>query len=298
MGSLLQFAVTTSATVTETFTVDGAPTDLDAGVPAVALTKPDGTVVTPAPTVSGAWSGRTTGQYRFVLAGLPKPTVLAGAWTGTIGGQPQTLHTTIEILGADLFGITELRALKVAGGTPFSLTATPLFSDAQLHAARAAVGDELTQILGYPPVPRFARELLDGNGRADLFVSAHKTVELLSVTVDGTAQTLADFTLADTGQLSWTAGRFTATKPRTVAVEYVHGMPTMPGDGGRVAQLMAAAQLLPDGFQTTTTASFPDGSTYTYEPSETGRAGFVRHTGIRVVDRWLNRWAEPRVVMA
>jgi len=29
--------------------------------------------------------------------------------------------------------------------------------------------------------------------------------------------------------------------------------------------------------------------TLTYEPSETGRGGFQRFTGIRDVDRWLNR---------
>jgi hypothetical protein len=300
MSGLLQFAVGTSATLTETFLVDGTPTDLDAGVPTVTITRPDGTTIASG-TVSNSWTGppaRTTGQYRFVLGGQANPTVLDVAWAGVIGGQSQTLHGTVEIVGRDLFGLAELRALKVGGGTPFATTATPLFSDAQLHDARAATGDELTEILGFSPVPRFARDLLDGRGRSSVFVAAHKATGLLSVRIDGTAQTLGDFVLADTGQLTWTAGTFPATTPGNVVVEYVAGWPRPQGDGGRIAQLMAAAMLLPDGFQTATTASFPDGSTYTYEPSETGRGGFVRHTGVRVIDRWLNRWGEPRVVVA
>jgi hypothetical protein len=297
VSGLLQFAIGTSATLTETFLVDGTPTDLDSGVPVVTITRPDSMTIASGTVSHVSPAGSNVGKYQFVLAALTTPTILDVAWTGTIGGQSQTLRSTVEILGADLFGIAELRALKVGGGLPFSSTATPLYSDAQLHDARTATGDELTEILGFPPVPRFARETLDGRGRRIVFVADHKTTSLLSVRVDGTAQTLTDFVLADTGRLTWTAGTFPATTPGNVVVEYVHGWPRPKGKGGHMAMMMAAAMLLPDGFQTTTTFSTPDGATYTYEPSETGRGGFQRWTGIRVVDKWLNLHADARVLV-
>ena len=166
MASSLQVLKGTSVTVTETFQVDGVAADLDASaVPTVVAKFPDGTSLTPAPTASGAWSGRTTGQYRIVLDGQAEVTYLDPiTWTGAIGGKAQTLSSRVEWVGAVLFGISELRALKVAGSQPFALAATPLFSEQQIMDARAATLDEFKQILRFSPVPRFARSVMDGDG--------------------------------------------------------------------------------------------------------------------------------------
>lgn len=290
MAGLLQFKTLTSATIVETFLLDGTPSDLDGGVgsmPVVTLTRPDGT----AGPASGTVTRTGTGVFQFVLAGQPDPTVLDVTWTGTIGGQSQTLTSTVEILGQDLFGLAELRAFKLAGGQPFGTGATPLFTAAQLHDARAVALDELTTILGFSPVPRFAREYHSGDGRSWLFTNQRKPSRLLSVTVDGTAQTVADFDIAETRKLTWSAGSFPGTRARNVVVEYVAGWPRPLGLCGHVAMKMAAAQLLPDGFQTTTTFSTGD-ATYTYEPAEVASSGFVRHTGVRDLDRWLHRHAD------
>jgi len=45
--------------------------------------------------------------------------------------------------------------------------------------------------------------------------------------------------------------------------------------------------LNPSGFSSATTVSLPDGSSYSYDPSETDRSGRIRPTGFRDVDRWL-----------
>jgi hypothetical protein len=62
--------------------------------------------------------------------------------------------------------------------------------------------------------------------------------------------------------------------------------------------LYAAAELNPSVFSSGTTVTTPDGVSVTYEPSEMGRSGYVRHTGIRSVDRYLNRWSDVGLVVA
>jgi hypothetical protein len=304
VADLLQFKRLTSATITQTFTVDGLPADLDSGVPAVVITRPDGTTIASG-TVSNAWAGppaRSTGQYRFVLAGQPDCTILAVTWAGTIGGQPQTLHDTIEIVGADLFGLAAFRGLKVAGGTPFSLTNVPFVTDAQIRDTRTAVLEEFTTILGFSPVPRFARETFDGNGRTCLILPGLKATRVLSVTVNGAAKTATDYQIIPGNQIEAVTGysygtAFTSGR-RNVTVEWVHGWERVEGNGSHVAMLYAAALLNPSGFSSASTVSLPDGSTYTYEPSETGRNNFQRHTGIRDVDRWLNRHSQVGFAVA
>jgi hypothetical protein len=292
MADLLQFKRLTSATITQTFTVDGVPKDLDSsGIPVVVITKPDLTTIASG-TVSHV-GGVDSGQYKFVLAGQPDCTILDVTWAGTIGGQPQTLHDTIEIVGADLFGLAAFRGLKVANGTPFALGQTPLYSDNQIRDARTAVLEEFTAILGFSPVPRFARETLDGDGRTCLILPGLKATRILSVTVNGAAQTATDYQVGVGNQIesvsnygygtAFTRGR------RNVVVEWVHGWDRVEGIGSHAAMLYAARQLNPSGFSSAVSVSMPDGSQYTYVPSETGRGGFVRHTGERDIDNWLNR---------
>jgi len=293
LADLLQFKRLTSATITQTFTVDGVPADLDSGVPTVTITRPDLTTIASG-TVSNAWAGppaRSTGQYRFVLAGQPDCTILTVTWAGTIGGQPQTLQDTVEIVGADLFGLAAFRALRVANGTPFALGQTPLYSDAQIRDTRTAVLEEFTGILGFSPVPRFARETHDADG-GPIVLYQHLASRLLSVTVAGTLQTLSSYSLAPAGILrpvsGYQPGAYIPYGIGSVTVEYVAGWERVKGEGSHMAMLYAASLLNPSRFSSASTVSLPDGSTYSYEPSEVGRSGFQRFTGIKPVDRWLN----------
>jgi hypothetical protein len=284
----LQVLRGTSVTVTETFSMDGAPQDLDTGVPTVVATAPDGTTTTP--TASGVWTGRTTGQYRVVLAAQPEVTYRNLAWTGAIGGQPQTLYSRVEWIGAYLFNESTLRALRVGSGTPFTDEVTYPAKDVQ--RARAEVLDDFATYLGFSPVPRFAREVHSSRNST---ITVYQRVEcrLLAVTVNGVVGTIANYTLTDDGHLLPTSNYLYGT-PITrgvanVAVEYQHGWTRVKGKGGHMALLTAAARLNPAAYSSASTVSLPGGETYTYEPSEVGRAGFVRFTGIRDVDRWLNQ---------
>jgi hypothetical protein len=57
--------------------------------------------------------------------------------------------------------------------------------------------------------------------------------------------------------------------------------------------MWAAAELIPSLYSSAQTVTTADGETISYEPSETGRNGFQRFTGIRAVDRWLNLHRQP-----
>jgi hypothetical protein len=296
VADLLQILRGTSTTVTVTFQVNGVGQNLDSGLPVVTLTRPDGT----AGPASGTVTSLGAGAYSFVAAAQAEVTWLDYTAVGTVGGQPQTLRGRVEWVGASLFTIAELRGLRLGDATPFSTTAVPLFTDAQLHDARTAILDEFETILGFSPVPRFAREAVDGDGRWSVHLPHLKTHRLISVTVNGVTQPVGNYTLRPSGILEATSnfvvsGTFTGGS-RNVVVEYAHGWERVEGVGRNAAMVMAAAELVPDGLSNAGSVTTPDGISYVYEPSEVGRSGYQRHTGIRRLDRWLNRHGQAGFV--
>lgn len=296
MADLLQILKGTGVRPRVTFYSNGVAADLDSGVPTVTITKPDATTIASG-TVTKVAS--TTGIYEFSLAPQAECMFLTVTWTGAVGGVSQTLTTYVEVLGNHLFTIPQLRALKVAGSAPFASNATPLFTDAQLMDARTAVLEEFQQILGFPPVPRYHRVTVDGAATWAIFVTGGvlKSPRLISVSVGGVAQPIANYQFNDASELEsvlaygygtpFTAGR------RNVVVEFVSGWPRVMGDGSNVAMLRAAMLLQPGFASTATQVTTPDGVSYTYDPAgQVTRAGHTRHFGVPVIDSWLNRHAE------
>ncbi len=195
-----------TATIEARFYADGALAD--DGVPTVGITRADGTVLVASGT---ATSSGGVGVRQYALPAQPEVNLLKATWTGAT----QTVVTWVEIVGGILYTLAAFRALRVAGGTPF---ADPVaWPNQALLDTRAEVTDELQRILGFAPVPRYARELFDGDGRATLQLHHHKASKIISVTVDGTVQTLANFTLYSSGQLAWNTGWFPTTSRGNVA---------------------------------------------------------------------------------
>jgi hypothetical protein len=299
VADLLQFLVSTPVTPRAKFYSGGVPTDLDGpagGACTVTLTKPDGT---PGP-ASGTVTHVSTGIYSFVLDGPADPTVYDIAWSGLIGSRPVVQTTQAEALGELLFTLPALRAFKIGGDAKFASDTT--WPDEQLMDARTVVLGELTKILGFSPVPRFRRKILNGDGSTclnlpDLF--AHR---VLSVTVNGAVQTATDYQINGAAQIEAISGYSYGTPftrgRRNVAIEYVHGWQQIEGKGRGAAMVMAAAELDPSGFSNAVSVTTPDGMSYSYEPSETGRGGYQRHTGIRDLDRWLNRHSQIGLAVA
>jgi hypothetical protein len=287
MSGLLQVERGTSISPIVVFTYNGAGQDLDnAALPVITLTKPDGT--------AGPASGTVTnlaadGEYSFVAPAQAEVTWLDYTAVGTLGGQPQTLRGRVEWLGAPLFNLARLRALRAADATPFASTAA--FPDRVLLAERTAVLDEFTEALGFSPVPRLARETHSSGNGYGVQLDQHMQPRLISVSVGGVAQLVAGYGVGSTGVLRSVSGYLPgAAIPYgigNVVVEYVHGWERPRGKCGDMAMLLAAKYLNPSGFESATTVSLPDGSSYSYDPSESDRAGRIRPTGFRAMDRWL-----------
>jgi hypothetical protein len=296
VADLLQFLVSTPVQPQAKFYSGGVLTDLDGpagGACTVTLANPDGSTGPAA----GAITHAATGIYSFMLDGPADPFWYDITSSGTIGGKNAKVTMRVEALGEHLFNMADLRDLRVAGNTPFENTVT--FPDSKIHEARTAVLEEFTRILGFSPVPRFAHELLSGNGRASLFVRNHKCRDLLAVTVDGAAQDVADFDLEESGELVWPGGRFPATRRRNVAVEYSHGWGAPMGDGSNIAIGRAAMILQPGLPSTATTISTPDGMSYTYDRAGSrNRAGDTVHFGVGFIAEWLNRHSAPSIAVA
>jgi hypothetical protein len=292
VSDLLQILRGTSTTVIVTFEVNGVGQNLDSGLPVVTLTKPDGTAGPAAGTITSLGAG----AYSFVIAAQAEVTWLDYTAVGTVGGQPQTLRGRVEWLGATLFTIGELRGLRLGDSTPFSTTAVPLFTDAQLHDTRTAILDEFEAILGFSPVPRFRREVFDGDGDVCLSLPGLKAHRVLSVSINGVAQTATNYQVGKGNQLeavsNYSYGPAFTRGRRNIIVEWVAGWERVEGIGRHAAMVMAANELIPDGLSNAGSVTTPDGVSYVYEPSEVGRSGFQRHTGNRQLDRWLNRHSQ------
>jgi hypothetical protein len=229
------------------------------------------------------------------MAAQAEVTILSATWTGTIGGQPQTLYSTIEVLGELLFGLGDLRAVKVAGTAVFS-NSTDWPSDL-LAARRAEVTDDFEQRCGWSFVPRFTREVINGDGRCELLLEQRNATKLLSVAINGVAQSLAGFTL-DRAGIVYATTNFLPTGwfrwgINNVIVEYVRGWDRPPPTITSAGLARTAMLLLPSQAGSTVSSwTTPDGTTYSYDQAgQSFAGGGVRHYGVPGIDSVLNQYS-------
>jgi hypothetical protein len=297
MSDLLQILKGTGARPRITFYSNGAPADLDSGVPTVTVTTPAGATSTP--TASKVTD--TTGIYEFTLTPQPEVIYLTITWAGAIGGVTQTRTTYVEVLGGSLFTLAALRDLKVAGGRPFESTTT--YPDAMLLDTRTEVLEEFADILGFSPVSRFYREVVSVGFGGEVILKQLLVTRVLSVTAGGVAQVAANFFVDPGGRLlpvtSYAASPWAAYGYGVVVVEYAAGWERPKGDCSDVAMLRAAMKLDPGISSTASTVSTPDGSSYTFDAAgQVTRGGTTRHFGVPAIDAWLNRHSMAGLAVA
>jgi hypothetical protein len=271
--------VGTTATLEVTFYADGVPAD--DGTPTIGITKADGTVLVNPGT---ATTSGGTGVRRYQLAAQPLPASLTATWTGST----QTMTTRVEIVGALLFTIAQLRDVKVGNGKPFNSTDYP---NNVVADRRAEVTEDFEQRTGWSFVPRFTRERFTGDGTSSLIVRQYKPGALLSVTVDGAAQTpLTLFDLTDDGTLTWSTATFPATRPNNVIVEYVRGFDRPPAEISEVALARTAGLLLPaQAGSAASTWTTPEGTSYSFDAAGRSLSGGGRSFyGIPKIDAVLS----------
>jgi hypothetical protein len=291
---LVQFLVKTPVQPRGKFYSSGVLTDLD-GSCTVTLTKPDGT----AGPASGAVTRVSAGIYTFSLDGPTDPIVYDITWAGQIGGKAVTIDTQAEAVGEFLFNLADLRTMKVAG-TANAFSDSSAYPDETLLARRVEVTDDFEQRTGYSFIPRFTRETYDGNGRGELVVRQRRCTKLLSVTIDGTAQSLSGLTLSAEGVLAWSPGGwFSNLNRQNVVVEYVYGFDRPPPVVSSAGLARAAMLLLPSqAGSTVSTWTTPDGTTYQRDLAGQSLNGGIRHYGVPGIDAVLNAAAYSTSGMA
>lgn len=269
------------------FYSDGVATDLD-GACTATVTRPDGTQITGSPFTASHVNPTGSGTYEFTLPQQTEVIAYDVTWAGAIGGVATSVTTHIEVVGIFLYTLAAMRAVKVAGGTPFTDTAA--FPNQTLLDRRAEVTLDFEARTGYSFVPRFAREVLDGDGTDALMLRQLRCSKLLSVTIDGTAQSVGDFTLASSGVLSWKMGGWFSTAQRqNVVVEYRYGWDQSPPAVSTVALLRTAMLLQPSQFAGAVTVTTPDGASYSYsQAGQSFQGGGTRHYGWPDIDACLN----------
>jgi hypothetical protein len=283
--TLLQILKATGARPRVTFYADGLPSDLDSGVPAVTITRPDGTTIASGTVTHVGAAG--SGTYEFGLAPQAQVTLLTVTWAGPIGGVTSTLTTRVEVLGGLLFTLAAAKAWD-GGAIPAAGV-----TDAAILDMRELLTDDFERRCNVSFVGRFTRETRSANG-ADVLLGHPRATELLSVTVNGTAADVADYWLDPVGVLrprsSYVAGPAIRSGVGNLTVEYVRGMGQPPGPVQQAALRVARALLVPSNIGDRATSITNDAGTILL--STAGRGQFQPY-GIPLADSVLRAYFEP-----
>lgn len=190
---------------------DGEP-DTGAATVTVGVTRGDGTVLVAAGTGTVATgAARTVALTRSQTVAVDR---LTATWS--VGGDV-IARTVTDVVGAHWFGPRTLRSR--AG---LESLATPT-----LLAARDSFGDLADRVTGVAWVPRWWTETVRSTGSNVVVTEWPQIREVLSITVDGSAQTLADWDVdAGPGVLR---APFTVSSDAPIVVRYRHGYDRPPG---------------------------------------------------------------------
>ena len=168
---------------------------------------------------------------------------------------------------------------------------------------RARITDDFAEILGFQPVPRFRRATVDGDGLWSVLLPDLKCHRLISVSVNGVAQSVASYTLRRSGVLEATSnyvasGTFTAGR-RNVAVEYVAGDERVDPATARAALIVAKSQLVrTDVTDRATSLAGPEGGTTFLSTPGRVSGGMTNWYGLPQVDSVLERRSQRGLAVA
>jgi hypothetical protein len=221
-------------TLTKTWYVNGTATDI--GAVTIGIVDSDGNTIVASGT---ATTNNNDGTYEYLLPIQTQVKKLTISWTGG----SQTQDDELEIVGAWLFTLDDLRAFKGA-----DLASTTTYPNSVLGDAREAVTDEFEQICGQSFVPRFRREVFAGTGDYVHYAERYKVKEVIQCTVSGVSVSASNFSVSDASNIVYrTDGVFshaTTTNPRNVSLSYRHGFETVPAAIKRAALIVAHQRVI------------------------------------------------------
>lgn len=229
----------------------------------------------------------TGGTYTYTLAPQSAVASLTAVWSGTFSSVPETITQQIEVVGAELFSLSDIRAFDSALAGK---------SDADLIAARVRARELFEARCGVSFVPRWGTTTTDGRGQTGVWVDHRRVRSVISGTVDGTALTsdqLAQLTIYEDGKIdrfgywSWWLG----DRPHNVTLVYEHGYAQPPSEISRVGMILARYEL--------TASNLADRWI-----SQSNEFGIIRQavpsmqnpTGIPIVDATLARYDETPIL--
>jgi len=273
-----------------TFYSGSQPTDIDAsGVPTVAVERADGTALA-APT---ATDEVTPGEYSITLTAATYTDAidrLKVTWSGTVDGLAMEEVQYVDVVGSRYFTLGQLRSME-------GLSSTQKYSDLYLARVRDEVEVAFEAYCEQSFVRKHARDVYDSiefNGTYGIFTRSTPVSELLSVVLDGVAETLADnWSVSESGQVRADSFDPTANSlGQDLVISYVQGWEQPPADLQRIA-LRYARQLAVINVSTV-----PDRARLMQ--SEFGlfvldAPGPDKATGIPEVDEVLNRYRAENV---
>lgn len=235
-----QIVVGASATHDITVYVDGTATDLDAD-PTYTVTGADGTEIVASTTASK----QSTGTYR---ASIPQPTAVdlyTVAWDGDLSSSSWSATTYVEVIGAWLFTIDDLRTFHNS-----DLASTSTYTTDDIADMRLLITDEFEHICGVSFVGRYEREDVAGTGTRSLDVSKKKISSILECTIGSATQTTSNLVpdplLPVVHHKTTVFTSATADDPFNVTIAYQHGYDTPPADVTRAALILAHNRLQKD----------------------------------------------------
>ena len=276
----------TSANVELVVYVGGVATAPDSA-PAVTVTQPDGTVLT-----SGAGSVATPCVFTLSPTYTADVQSLKVTWVGSWGGVAgQTFETFVQVVGGLLFNLAEARAFDNA-----ALTSATDYPTATILAARDRISESFEQVCAVPFGLAYGREVLDGSGDDELWLSAGRVESVRSIKVRTagtttwtayTAGELADVLVERNGRLTReTLGAFLWGR-RNIAVEYEYGYQPVPEEIKRASLWLLRDQLA--GTDLPRNAISQSSELGTFSLSVPGLRG--SYYGLPQVDEVVNRYS-------
>ena len=186
----------------------------------VEVTRADGTDVLPAGTATTK-PDDTIGLYQVSLtpAHLAEVDILTATWSITLDDVAQTRQTITEIIGANYFELTELRALP-------GLSDNSRYPTAKLAEKRTEAQAEIERELGVALVERFGSVTRTTDGCRRLRPRRFLR-RLLSGSMGGVAFTsdqIEAIAVDEDGSLEWSTGWFNGD----VVLRFVHAYSTTP----------------------------------------------------------------------
>lgn len=204
------------ATLSATFYVDEVGAALDEE-PTVTVTRVGGSQV-----ATGTATEVGGGTYTYALPPQADLAVLSVVWTGERDDQAVSVETYAEVVGAEYFSIPELR------NSDSVLLNTTKYPTWKLVAARLAVASEFEGICGRSFVPRYAREVLCGDGNGRLWLSNPDPIRVLTCSVNDEDWSDRSYSRNDDNIRQIRVDGYRFPRDGRIVIEYEYGKPEVP----------------------------------------------------------------------